>query len=264
MMSFEKFREIVSSLKVFPDDSIVINGGEPTIHPHFYDMISFLQDFFPSRIVVYTNGINLIKTRLIPTKNLQFVIPVHGNEYIHDFITRTPNSFKKTIDSLHFLHNNKFTFSIKFILNADVVEKNINLFLILKENFLNPKEIILARLNSTKKSKQNGVHLPQKSILISKLRQEIRSLKEIYTLMLLDIPLCYTEIELNDLKVNYTHLHSKFFFSDYKNTLVNHNYYKKIKIGNECDTCNKKQYCELLSHTYLTLRHKSGWTIENE
>jgi hypothetical protein len=43
--------------------SIVINGGEPTIHPHFFDICTYLKDHFKNRCRL-TLGSNLIPWRL--------------------------------------------------------------------------------------------------------------------------------------------------------------------------------------------------------
>lgn len=82
---------------------IGITGGETTIAPHFFQVMSYIRLKFPRlKIDLLTNGRMLIypefRQRCLGLGNINFVIPIHGyNAKTHDKITRVTGSFKQTM-----------------------------------------------------------------------------------------------------------------------------------------------------------------------
>ena len=46
-----------------PEDYIIINGGEPTLHSHFYELINQLHEV-PSIVKIYSNGVKIDTTKI--------------------------------------------------------------------------------------------------------------------------------------------------------------------------------------------------------
>ena len=238
---------------VNPDknDLIVLNGGEPTIHPNFYSLLSELTSITPAKIAVYSNGISLTASRIPQNSNISFIIPIHGRETSHDRITQVRGSFCKTINNLHSLASGNHKYRIKFIINEYMIESNFNFRNFIMEYDLNPEEIIIARLNETIKSKRNNVCLPSNERLKTYLNKQIFDTKDFWKLKILDIPPCYinaySHIENSDSVI------PKFFFNDPDNTMRPTAYYKAVMIGANCDNCPFNSVCKIMKNTYLTL-----------
>lgn len=55
-MDFDKYKQLCLYFQQNQFDKIAIMGGEPTIHPHFLDIMTFAQQCFPS-VYLFTNGL---------------------------------------------------------------------------------------------------------------------------------------------------------------------------------------------------------------
>lgn len=86
--------------------TIGLTGGETTICPDFFRIISYIQQKFPKiNIRVLTNGrmlaYNNFRKKCLILKNIDFIIPLHGfNAKSHDLITQVPGSFYQTTEGL--------------------------------------------------------------------------------------------------------------------------------------------------------------------
>jgi sulfatase maturation enzyme AslB (radical SAM superfamily) len=255
---------ITEIINVHPnrDDLIVLNGGEPTIHPSFYKLIAKLQDVVPSEIAIYSNGIS-IKTKEMRKSDKTFlIIPIHGLESTHDKITQTPKSFIHTLENIHNLDLNGYRYRIKFIINESMINSNFNFYDFLIAYHLNPEEVIIARLNETKKSKRNQVRLPSNGQLRLYIQHQVNSLKNLFRLKFLDIPPCW----LNDCNfINSTYNVPDFYFTDPNNKMKNRSYYKDVMIGKNCIGCKHYVHCKTMSNSYLTLSlYNNEYILERE
>lgn len=102
--------------------SIQLTGGEPMLYDNFFNILNYCIDNF--RTTVTTTG-TLINEKNI--KNFKGVNSVQLSLYshdknIHDSITRTPGSFRKTILAIKALSNMK----IPLIIATIVTKSNIN------------------------------------------------------------------------------------------------------------------------------------------
>lgn len=99
-IQFDSFKKILEEIKADNRDLIIINGGEPTIHPQFSNFVSYIgEQCLPCRI--YSNGTR-INSDTYPTAfdNIRFIIPIHGEKEVHDFITGRNGAFNDTLASL--------------------------------------------------------------------------------------------------------------------------------------------------------------------
>ena len=93
--------------KAASDDSIILTGGEPTLHPRFLDVLKFIRKTFPKQeIRILTNGRRFVyrdfAEAVLKTDNLNLAVSLYGpTSKIHDAITRTKNSFEQTVGGLN-------------------------------------------------------------------------------------------------------------------------------------------------------------------
>jgi len=94
------FRRILTQISAQPGDSVIINGGEPTVHEDFFGLLSILRDF-GARPIVFTNGLNLsdskLTRRIAEFAPIDIRIPFFGaTAERHDFLTGRRGNFLRT------------------------------------------------------------------------------------------------------------------------------------------------------------------------
>lgn len=108
IVPLEQIKKDISFWNMNKNDLIVLNGGEPTLHPDFYNIIEYIMNKTESFISIYTNG-TIINTKRIPnTERIKIIIPIHGNAEVHDLITQNPGSYQSTLKTLHEMQKKKF------------------------------------------------------------------------------------------------------------------------------------------------------------
>lgn len=249
-MKSEKILDSLKDLEANERDLIVLNGGEPSLHPHFYDLLSLIQNSFHSQITVYSNGSVLDVAKMRKSSNTIFIIPIHGNENEHDAITQIYGAFQNTLNNIKAFTNCRYRYSIKFIVNSHMVSDGFDIKHFLESNRLTPEEIIIARLNSTTKSKSNQVDIPSINVLAFYVQKQIGILRNQYKIKLVDIAPCLLG-EFTAIKCATTV--PAFYFSDTESMQSLRLYYKDILIGNNCDICKYTKVCRTMRHSYLTL-----------
>ena len=237
---------------VMPDESdlIVLNGGEPTIHPEFYELLDEIQERFDSEIAVYTNGSILDFSRLKLSKRIFFVIPIHGMEETHDSFTRRPGSYQRTCENVYFLDKRHFRYRLKFIVNNEMIFSKFDILRFLQEKGIMPEEVIIARLNETAKSVSNGVTLPPDNQMKKYVNEQLRRLSGMCKIKLLDFPPC----DINDQgEIMGSELDApQFYFNDPDHAMKTCSYYKEIPQNSRCEKCSQQKMCDLLRNSYLT------------
>jgi len=98
--------EIFDEKRNLIDDKIIFTGGEPTIHPDFFKILSFTRKKFPPVIIeIDTNGRRFcypsFTKKVLSFTPVNVYISLHGyNAKTHDAITRTPGSFSQTVKGI--------------------------------------------------------------------------------------------------------------------------------------------------------------------
>ncbi|MBD5427015.1 MAG: radical SAM protein [Treponema sp.] len=210
---FEDFRLYLDSHQISSNDRVIINGGEPLLHPQIIDILYVLSNI-GCEVLVYTNGRLLENYNFsFITDKFRFIIPIHGDQQTHDKITRVSNSYIQTINGLDYLSKFDAMIDVKIIINSlmlsgdNVIDNMTREILGLKD--LN--SIHLTTMAETLVSKTNRVapvSLKDSAILTGKifniLRKSVRSIKFFDT--------CILKIQIN----NYSDLidYPKVFFKD--------------------------------------------------
>ena len=86
------------------NDSVTLNGGEPTVCKAFLDILSY-NSCHNASTILFTNGINLANrtfcNRLLNNSVTMLAIPIYGyDHHTHDYVTQTPGSFNKVTIAL--------------------------------------------------------------------------------------------------------------------------------------------------------------------
>ncbi len=121
---FADFVEYLNARKISEADRVIINGGEPLLHQSLNEMLQFLLDV-GCEVLIYTNGRLLAEQNFPPlNKNFRFVIPIHGDEKIHDNATRIKGSFKETLRGFDKLASQRDCLTdLKIIINSEFAKK---------------------------------------------------------------------------------------------------------------------------------------------
>lgn len=254
-MSISSFAKIID--KCNADDLIIINGGEPTLHSQFCEMVDIVVN--KSLLCnIYSNGriLSEIAPKVELSNMVKFIIPIHGNRKIHDYLTRVTGSYDDAVHSLNKI-NGKIRYDLKFILNQEMMDDDFSIYSFIKDNDLLPENVVLARMNQTRKSKGNNYHIPAKIEEISYLKKCIEQLHYSYNLTLLDFPLCYFESSLKEyVEIKKMSHGSKFYYSDDQVLFQKRKYLKKRLKHLECKECEHDKLCDYISESYDVLKYE--------
>jgi MoaA/NifB/PqqE/SkfB family radical SAM enzyme len=105
-MGLDDWKRLVDEIAHFQIRFILIRGGEPFLFPGLMELLKYIHSkgLF---ISLDTNGTMLDKyvPELVKIGNMHITFSVDGPEKIHDGVRGIEGSFKKTRDSIVFLHN---------------------------------------------------------------------------------------------------------------------------------------------------------------
>lgn len=250
-MNIEHLLSVLRKEEPRPEDFIIINGGEPTLHSKFYELVNQLSEM-PSVIKIYSNGVRVDASK-IKNHAVEFIIPIHGPADVHDRLTRVKGSYDNTIASLEQFHKEGIPYNLKFILSKEMISSEFNVRTFLMEYGFKPKEIFLCKMNSTQKGSLNNFLLPDEAMIKNYLNAQIEELSYDYPLKLLDIPFCYLEREYQELFEKNALQEANFFYNDDRFDMLSEIYLKeKVETG-ECKTCRFYQECQMMYQSYYLL-----------
>jgi MoaA/NifB/PqqE/SkfB family radical SAM enzyme len=250
----KEFNSLLKKINVTDKDIIVINGGEPSIHSEFKEWLYALSGY-PCNCKIYTNGRKLNNLEGNIGNNIEFIIPIHGTEIVHDSQTRVKGAFRETVISLRYLQNKNINYGLKFIISNEMMLEEFDIAEFLNHYSLLPQEIYIARMNSTIKSKQNKYTMPSKHEEKSYLNGQLKILSMLnYKLKILDFPPCYLEnsVVMCDDKIFDD---VSFVFNDYKH-FMEERVYKKERWKENCDDCLYNNLCNEICQTYYVIVYK--------
>ena len=126
---FEPLEALETQMKEAAESSyerLVISGGEPTIHPHFVQIVEAAGRFGFSQIQVITNGRMLSYSRFaraaVDAGLSEVTFSVHGHTPdLHDLLTGVKGSFAQTIRGVQNIQSMG-----KCVVNADIVVNKQN------------------------------------------------------------------------------------------------------------------------------------------
>ncbi len=107
----------------FPYATLLLSGGEPTLHPNFGEIVHTALNSF-SKVIINTNGMNLKRLKQINLNNahnLEIQISIDGDLSLHESI-RGSNTFYRTLSHIDELSKAGY----KVIIASTVSNKNID------------------------------------------------------------------------------------------------------------------------------------------
>jgi len=122
-VNLDFFRKKFSKIKDL--EHICINGGEPTIHREFLQIVNFFNKKYPdsdilllSNCRMFSNKKNVEKLRKLSAKNLRIGATIYGhNERIHEATTRSPGSFRQTTQGISTLILAGFNIELRVVVS---------------------------------------------------------------------------------------------------------------------------------------------------
>lgn len=143
-MPFSQFRNELNTQNAHPGDRVVINGGEPTIHPEFF---SFLEEASGKKcfIDLYTNGLKLAEPQFVENiarySPMLIRIPVFGaTAKKHDLLTGKKGNFDKLMDTFYNLEKfdrekDDFYVEVKLLLSKATIDENLKIIKLFEKRF---------------------------------------------------------------------------------------------------------------------------------
>lgn len=124
-ISIETIKDIASECKKNGIMHIKIGGGEPTLHPNFYEVLKSLTDA-GCYISMSTNGYNMNRkiAKKLKKYNVKTTVSIEGNEEINDTI-RGKGHFKKAIEALKVLQNENVNVNLRVTLTRRILNEKI-------------------------------------------------------------------------------------------------------------------------------------------
>jgi len=108
----EDIQELLSSLKKFGTQQVVMSGGEASLHPNFFRLCAILQKE-KIKISLLTTGLTIRKNAALL---LQFVddiiVSLDGPGHLHDSIRNIPGAFEKIKEGIAYIKSIRPNFKI--------------------------------------------------------------------------------------------------------------------------------------------------------
>ena len=121
-LTIEEWKDILEQLKDLNCKKIQFIGGEPTVYPHFFDILKYAV-YIGHKVEIYSNLVLFTEelVSFIKKNNITVHFSIYGsNSRIHDSITNISGSFDKTIYWAKRLQQN----NIKIIPAITIMNKN--------------------------------------------------------------------------------------------------------------------------------------------
>ena len=140
-------------------DRVILNGGEPLLHSHIIEILQYLKGL-NCEVLIYTNGRLLNKLPInIFNNNFRIIIPWHGTEKTHNYITGVCGSYNETLNGIDYILDSSALVEVKIIVNWDMLsQKGIDSSLMALEKLpiKSLHAIHLTKVADTIISKKNG------------------------------------------------------------------------------------------------------------
>lgn len=196
--SFDALKQRIDKIKFFNkkgdliDDKIILTGGEPTIHPDFFKLLSFIRKRFPEvTIELDTNGrrfyYSSFTKKVLKFKRINIYTSLHGfDKKTHDAITRTPGSFSQTVKGIQNLLKYKklglHESELRIIITKLTYQYVEKILKFIKENFSQVDRIVIIFMEMEGHAKKNfktvGLSYSQFQNYIPKIAEWIPKFKE--------------------------------------------------------------------------------------
>lgn len=261
-ISLENFQNAIDKGQIGENDRIIINGGEPTLHPELLQILEKARKT-KAELVMYSNGQKFsdltFSRRILSSGLCRITIPVHGNESLHNYITQKKDSFEKVCQAIKNITTLKQgVLELKFIITEKMAESNFNIVAFIETHcgFKALSSIVITGQVNTKVAERNGFHCEGNESYYRYVSEQVNNLKPRCRLKIYDLKLCKLANDfcanINSLKLVSSQNFNEFYFSDYFNSLKMSDY-KQERKETSCQSCVNKLFCKSILDSYLIL-----------
>ena len=259
-ITLEDVQNSIHRYDISYEDRIIVNGGEPTLHPELIDILSAFKST-KAEIIMYSNGRRLINKRFcedVLSNVDRIVIPIHGKQSIHDKITQIDGAYQETIEGIQNIINGKFAnrLELKFIVTKSMIDSKFSIIDFLKKQSIIDCNVVITGVVPTKVANTHKNVLPNQyelgefisSTIWNYLRRSQGRLK------LMDCKLCILPVSMREIIEGLTDkslpIQYVYYFFDSNITKG-----RIMSYGNErkCSNCNMKIYCRSIEDSCKVL-----------
>lgn len=136
--SFEEIKERIRELKKQGTTDLFITGGEPTIHPRFFDILEYGKEQDFDMVSIQTNGSNLTKEvleKINTVKNVRLNVSIHSHD--EDTANKLSNSkhFRQFVDGMKRVDEMKISAFFTIVINSFNYRTLKDLIMFIEKNF---------------------------------------------------------------------------------------------------------------------------------
>lgn len=151
-MTLEEIKQILKDNQVGAGDRVIVNGGEPTIHRSFWEILDAI-DQCGAKIDLFTNGQTLANEqfakRIASYRNIYIRIPLFGaTAEVHDRLTGCSGGFNRVVKGLDQIYRylkKGVELEIKLLMSKVSVAENEKIYDLVKTRW--PGSHIILSLN---------------------------------------------------------------------------------------------------------------------
>lgn len=199
-IDFMRFKEDLLEYDVGRNDRIVLNGGEPTMHPDFMEILD-ASISSGANIVLYTNGVAFSDVYFardaLSIGSFRVTIPVHGDEPLHDYITQRAGSWKATCAAIKNICRTGKTNCLepKFIVSDLMAASRFDILRYIKASVITWAalcDVVITGQVNTPTAIRNRIKVSDWGSLMHYAEQEIDQCRNVACTKFFDLPLCYS------------------------------------------------------------------------
>lgn len=240
---------------------VILNGGEPTLHPKLDQIINFFYSK-NAEVVLYSNGRRFCDfkyaDKIISSGLSRITIPLHGNEIIHNKVTGK-ESYRETLTGIVNLMKLKkkygFEVELKFIYNNNIAKEKLTVkdLIPFQTDLQEIDSIVLSGIIETnsykRKFEQFDINLLKEFLKVSAIRR----------FKIEDVKLCEVFGNINPM-ITQTEKFDDFYFFDSATPLGKIRNYKN---ETPCQKRGKYAYCRfcnsIMDNYYILSYTNNNW-----
>ena len=265
-----EFVDVLHRVRTGAEDRVVINGGEPLLHPDIVQMISAAHDT-GAEVVMYSNGRRLAGVNLahdvICAGLDRITIPIHGLSSIHDDMTTVPGSFGQTLQGLNILADclGDKVLELKFIATEKMAASDFDCVAFIRESGFEEivRSVVFCGQVNTRVAFRNGCLCDESPTYTRYVEKQIMELSALgRPLKVFDFRICklsrsfqewFARMPFNEVFPQY-----EYYYSDGRNIEPRRMNYASMRDDEKCFTCALRNKCRSIESSYAVLLFQNG------
>jgi len=243
--------KILMDLKFYK--RIIINGGEPTLHPNINNIINILHNK-TNDLVMYSNGFFLKKLGRALEKIDRLTISLYGTQSLHNETVRNNQAFKKQLSAIKLANKHNVKVEVKIILHNKMDKYEIEQLLNYTLENITFSTIVFSGLLPFKYKKNKYTTNDWNLETIRYISDFIRTHDLHFKFT--DIPICYLIREPITIRPWTKELTIDYLDPELRSP-ISRDYWKNYNLLNdECNNCAFHDVCGSVLFRYQALNYK--------